>query len=154
MKLPEAQKEKFQMLLMAAIDGELSNEESAQFDEYLRRYPECQEEWQRYSKLKEVAKTMQFSKPHPEVWDRYWVGIYNRIERGLGWIVFSIGCVILLTYGGFKAVEAIIADPQLALIVKVGIIAVIGGVVMLIVSVAREKIFTAKTDKYQKEVER
>ncbi len=97
---------------------------------------------------------MQFAKPHPEVWDHYWVGIYNRLERGLGWIVFSIGCVILLTYGGFKAIEAIIADLQLELIVKIGIVAVIGGLVMLIVSVFREKLFTARTDKYQKEVQR
>jgi len=97
---------------------------------------------------------MQFTKPAPEVWDRYWVGIYNRLERGVGWIVFSIGCVILLTYGGFQAVEAIIADPELAVIVKAGIIAVIGGLVILLISVIREKLFTARTDKYQKEVQR
>jgi hypothetical protein len=154
MQLPDSEKEKFRMLLMAAIDGELAGEEEARFEQYIRQYPECREEWQRYLKLKEVTKTMQFTKPLPEVWDRYWVGIYNRLERGLGWIVFSIGCVILLTYGGFKAIESIIADPQLELIVKIGIIAVIGGLTLLVVSVAREKIFTAKTDKYQKEVER
>ncbi len=154
MQLSDSEKEKFRMLLMAAIDGEISGKEKARFEQYIRQYPECREEWQRYSKLKEVTKTMQFAKPHPEVWDRYWVGIYNRIERGLGWIVFSIGCVILLTYGGFKAIEAIIADPQLELVVKIGIIAVIGGLVLLIVSVAREKLFTARTDKYQKEVQR
>jgi hypothetical protein len=154
MNLPEPEKETFHQLLMAAVDGELSNDEKARFEQYVRQYPECREEWQRYAKLKEVTKTMQFAKPHPEVWDRYWVGVYNRLERGLGWIVFSIGCVILLTYGGFKAIEAIIADPQLELIVKIGIIAVIGGLTMLMVSVIREKLFTARTDKYQKEVER
>jgi hypothetical protein len=154
MPLPHSEKEKFRTLLMAAIDGEIAGEEKARFEQYVEQYPECREEWQRYAKLKEVTKTMQFTKPHPEVWDRYWVGIYNRIERGLGWIVFSIGCVILLTYGGFKAIEAIIADPQLELVVKIGIIAVIGGLVLLIVSVVREKLFTARTDKYQKEVQR
>jgi predicted anti-sigma-YlaC factor YlaD len=154
MKLPESEKEKFHMLLMAAIDGELSDEDRARFDQYVQQYPECREEWQRYAKLKEVTKTMQFTKPAPEVWDRYWVGIYNRIERGFGWILLSIGCAILLTYGGFKAVEAILADSQLELVVKVGIIAVIGGLMILFVSALREKIFTARTDKYQKEVQR
>jgi hypothetical protein len=113
MQLPDSEKEKFRMLLMAAVDGEISGEEKSRFEQYVDQYPECREEWQRYSKLKEVTKTMQFTKPQAEVWDRYWVGIYNRLERGLGWIVFSLGCVILLTYGGFKAVEAIIADPSL-----------------------------------------
>jgi hypothetical protein len=60
----------------------------------------------------------------------------------------------LLTYGGYKAIEGLIADPQLELIVKIGLIGVIGGLVILIVSVIREKLFTAKTDKYQKEVQR
>lgn len=152
MMLPATEKEKFQLLLMAAIDGELAAAEKTQFEQYVRMYPECHAEWQRYVKLKEMTQAMQFTKPSPEVWDHYWVKIYNRLERGLGWIVFSIGCVILLTYGGFKAVEAIVADPTLELIVKVGIIAVIGGLMMLLVSVVREKIFTARTDKYQKEV--
>ncbi len=154
MKLPDTEREKFHLLLMAALDGELTAAEKAQFERYISQDPACREEWQRYAKLKEVTKTMQFTKPAPEVWDRYWTGIYNRLERGLGWIVFSIGCVILLTYGGFKAVESIIADPELALVVKTGIIAVIGGLMLLLVSVIREKIFTAKTDKYQKEVQR
>jgi hypothetical protein len=154
MKLPEEEKTKFQMLLMAAIDGELSGEEQTVFMQYLRQYPECQEEWQRYSKLKEVTKAMQFTKPAQEIWDQYWVGIYNRIERGLGWILFSIGSIILLTYGGYKAIEALIADPQLELVVKIGLIGVIGGLVILIVSVVREKLFMARTDKYQKEVQR
>ncbi|MDZ7288961.1 MAG: hypothetical protein ONB44_01125 [candidate division KSB1 bacterium] len=154
MKLPEAEKQQFRMLLMAAIDGEISGADKTRFQQYLQQYPECREEWQRYAKLKEVTSTMQFTKPQPEVWDRYWINVYNRIERGIGWIIFSIGCVILLTYGGFKTVEAIIADPQLELIVKIGITAVIGGLLLLVVSVVREKIFTAKTDRYQKEVQR
>jgi anti-sigma factor RsiW len=154
MKLPENEKRKFQMLLMAAIDGELSGEQRAMFQQYLRQYPECQEEWQRYAKLKEVSRTMQFTKPAQEVWDQYWVRIYNRIERGLAWILLSIGSIILLTYGGFKAIEALMADPQLELVVKIGLLGVIGGLVILIVSVVREKLFTAKTDKYQKEVQR
>lgn len=154
MKLSATEKEKFHLLLMAAIDGELSAEETPQFEKYVREYPECHAEWQKYLKLKEITQTMQFTKPAPELWDHYWADIYHRLERGLGWIVFSIGCVILLTYGGFKAVEAIIADRTLEWIVKVGIIAVIGGLMMLFVSVLREKIFMARTDKYQKEVQR
>lgn len=152
--LPATEKEKFQLLLMAAIDGELSAADKPQFEQYIREYPECHAEWQKYVKLKEVTQTMQFTKPAPEVWDRYWVSIYNRLERGIGWIVFSIGCVILLTYGGFKMVEAIITDSKLEAIVKIGIIALIGGLMIVLVSVIREKIFTARTDKYQKEVQR
>ena len=96
---------------------------------------------------------MKFKSPLPEVWDKYWINIYNRIERGIGWILFSIGCIILLTYGIFKAIESIIADPQLGGIIKIGILAVITGIVILAVSVMREKLFTKKSDPY-KEIQR
>jgi hypothetical protein len=153
-RLPDAERERFQILLTGAVDAELSQEQQAEFERYLKEYPECQTEWEQYAKLKEVTQTMKFKTPSQEIWDAYWLNVYNRIERGIAWIILSIGCIILLTYGGFKAIETLIADPQLETIIKVGLIAVIGGLVILVVSVVREKLFTARTDKYQKEVQR
>lgn len=149
----ELDRERFHTLLMGAIDGELTYEQKSEFDRLVTKYPELHKEWQQYQKIKEVTQTMKFKSPSAEVWDRYWVNIYNRIERGIGWIIFSIGCIILLTYGIFKAIESIIADPQLEGIVKFGILAAIAGIVILLVSVFREKLFTRKKDPY-KEVQR
>lgn len=144
---------RFQSLLMRAVDGELSEEDQAEFDRLILSSPEFANEWQYYQKLKEVTQSMKLKSPPAEVWDRYWVHIYNRIERGIGWITFSIGSIILITYGLFKAVESVLADTQLAGIVKIGIFAVIAGLVILLVSVAREKLFVRKTDPY-KEIQR
>lgn len=154
MQLSDQERERFEHLLMAALDGELAPQEQAQFDRYLRDYPECAREYQRYRTLKEVTSTMQFQKPPLEVWDSYWTRVYNRLERGLGWILFSIGAIVLLTYGLYHAVESLIADPGLAPVVKLGMLGVIAGLVILLVSVIREKLFTAKSDRYQKEVQR
>ena len=87
--------------------------------------------------------------PPPEVWDNYWINVYNKFERGIGWLIFSIGAVILLTYGGFKFVESVINDPGLAFAVKFGIFLAIGGLAVLFVSVAREKFFTRRHDPYK-----
>jgi len=151
--MPDSERERFAMLLMSAIDGELSPEQRRDFENYLQRYPECRREWEYYTHLKEVTRAMKFKNPPEEVWDRYWMNIYPRIERGVGWIVFSIGCMILLTYGGFKAIESLIADPQVAWIVKMGLLAALGGFAVVFVSVVREKLFTRKADKYR-EVQR
>lgn len=97
----------------------------------------------------------ELKKPPEEIWDKYWLGVYNRIERTLGWILLSIGSVILLTfalYEGAKALLQFLSAPSIPFILKIGLLAVLGGAVILIVSVIREKIFTAKSDKYQKEV--
>ena len=93
-------------------------------------------------------------KTHPkEIWDKYWVNIYNRIERSIAWIFVSIGAVILITWGLFQAVENMLADTQLVGIVKIGIIFALAGFVILFVSVLREKLIIRKSDPY-KEIQR
>lgn len=151
--LEKSQQQLFESLLMQAVDGELTSEEQRQFDDFLKTYPECQKEWLEYKKLKEVTNTMKFKSPPAEFWDNYWLSVYNRLERGIAWLLFTLGSIILLTYGGFKAVEALISDPQLAGIVKFGIMLTIGGLVMLLFSVLREKLILRKEDPY-KEVQR
>lgn len=151
--LTDGERSRFQMLLMAAIDHELSSDDEREFKRYLSISPECQREWEQYKKLKEATMQLKFLQPPEEVWDRYWLNVYNRIERGLGWVLTSIGAIIVLFYGAFKAVESIIADPELEWFAKAGILSVLGGLAILLVSVLREKLMTKKTDKY-KEIQR
>jgi len=146
-------KERFYQLLMGAVDHELTSIEMNEFNNLINTNPDFKKEWEQYKKLKEVTQAMKFKSPPKEVWDNYWLSIFNKIERGIAWIIFSIGAIILITYGLFKAVEAIIADPQLEGIIKIGIIAVLLGLVILLVSVAREKLFVRKSDPY-KEIQR
>lgn len=96
---------------------------------------------------------MQLKKPQKEMWEVYWNTVYNRLERGIGWILLSIGGMILLFFGGYKAVEGIIQDSSTPLLLKVGILTAIGGVVVLLVSLLREQLFVHKRERY-KEVEK
>jgi len=96
---------------------------------------------------------MKFSEPEERVWKTYWSSIYNRLERGLGWIFTSIGAIILIFYGGYKAVENIIKDPTLPLFLKIGILSLLLGITILFVSVLRERIFVRRKERY-KEVEK
>ncbi|MDZ7333078.1 MAG: hypothetical protein ONB31_13980 [candidate division KSB1 bacterium] len=150
---PKQTLERFNQLLMGAIDQELTPQEWNEFNQIVNSNRQLLKEWKHYKKLKEVARAMKFKSPPKEVWDNYWMNTYNKIERGIGWIIFSIGAIILITYGLFKAVESMIADPKLQGIIKIGIIAVLLGLVILLVSVIREKLFVRKSDPY-KEVQR
>ena len=96
---------------------------------------------------------MKLKTPPQEIWDTYWVDIYNRIERSIGWILLSIGFMILLTYGGYHFFKALIQDTQMPVIIKFGILSLIGGLAVLLVSVVRERLFVYKTDPY-KEIKR
>lgn len=140
-------------LMMEALDGEISAAERRELDEILEAHPEIRREYDMMDRAKEVTGTMTYRQPPEEVWDRYWTSVYNRFERGLGWILISIGAVVVASYGTWKWLEAVWGDAGLPLVVRLGIIAVATGLFVLAASVIREKIFTHRHDPY-KEIER
>jgi hypothetical protein len=142
--------DRFERLMTAALDDELTLDEREEFESLLATSPERLREWQRYQQLKGLTMQIRFRNPPEEVWDRYWVDVYNRLERRVGWILVSIGAIILLSYAGFHAVRSILDMPWF---LKTAILAVLFGGIILFVSVIREKLFTWKTDRY-KEIQR
>lgn len=148
-----ADRERFQQLLMGAVDQELSAAEQEEFEKLIQQNSDFNEEWTKFISMKEVLITMKFKNLPEKTWDNYWLNVFNRLERGLAWILVSVGSVILITFGLFKAVEEMFQDQHLILIVKVAIIAVLAGLVILLVSVIREKLIVRRSDPY-KEVKR
>ena len=96
---------------------------------------------------------MKFKKLPEMYWDEYWRHVYNRMERGISWIFISIGAIIILTFAAWEAVSGLINNQQMNPLLKIGIFVFVSGMVILLVSVFREKIMIKKIDKY-KEVER
>jgi len=145
--------DRFKILLMGAVDNELNADERKEFERLLADNPAFKKEYQEYVKLKEATKNMKFKNPPAELWDSYWLNVYNRIERGLGWILLSIGCIILLTFAGYHFFRVIVFEANLPLIIKISIFSVIAGLAVLLVSIVRERIFIYKSDPY-KEIKR
>ncbi len=145
--------QKIKELISFYHEGELSAEEKRTVEEHMEHCEECRKEFAEMGEFEEVMGKMELKKPQKEVWEVYWSTIYNRLERKIGWILLSIGAMILLFFGGYKAIEGIIQDPSISALLKVGILAAIGGVVVLLVSLLREQIFVHKRERY-KEVEK
>jgi len=144
----------YKKLLMGLLDNELSRKEKASLEIHLKKCLECRRELKEFERMKGVVKSMKYKELPDEVWEKYWSKVYNRLERGLGWILLSVGAMVLLFYGGFKAIEGLVKDPTIAVFLKVAILILLVGLVILFVSVVRERIFTYKRDKYAKEVKR
>jgi predicted anti-sigma-YlaC factor YlaD len=136
-------------LMMACLDNELNETDRRRFEEHLASCPHCAREMEEFKRLKQMTDGMALAEPEDRVWERYWGNVYNRMERGLGWIVSSVAAILLLIYGGFMAIESLIEDPKLSILLKVGLLALLGGLAILFVSVLRERIYFWSRDRYR-----
>jgi len=135
--------------MMGYLDNELTDEQRRQFEEHLAGCSECTGELEQFRKLKSITDEVTLVEPEDRLWQDYWGGVYNRIERGVGWIVFSVAAILLAIYAGFKMIEEIVKDPTIGMLLKAGLLALILGLAVLFVSVARERIYFWSKDRYR-----
>lgn len=140
-------------MLSGYIDGELSPEERTEFEKHMAGCEECRKEMNTFLRLKEVTGAMRYADIPEHVWDHYWRSLYRRLELGLGWILLSIGVIIILGFALFCLVKGFFMDPAQPLILKIGIGAGGLGMVVLLVSAIRERLFAYTRDRYR-EVQR
>ncbi len=145
--------QKIKELISPYSEGELNEEERKQVEKHLKECSECQKEFEEMGKFEEVMGKMKLKQPPKEAWKMYWSSVYNRLERRIGWILFSIGAIIILFFGGYKLVESLIQAPDIPIFFKIAILSVLGGLVILVVSLVREQLFVRKRERY-KEVEK
>ena len=74
-------------------------------------------------------------------------------HQGLAAILVSIGAIVLLGYGAWEGLQAMWTDDSIHLFVKIAVVALTLGLIVLLVSTIREKLFTRRHDPY-KEIER
>ncbi len=137
------------MFLSALVDNELDAEQKKLVTEHLVNCEDCRLEYARMLKLKEVTDDMKYLDLPDRLWAGYWNGIYNRIERGFGWILLSLGAIILAAFGAWRLLNEFFLDPRPPLLLKIGLGALIAGMIVLLISVIRERIFSRAHDRYE-----
>jgi len=136
-------------LMMAYLDDELNDEQKVAFELHLASCADCAKDLQEFKKLKRMTDCVALTEPEDQVWDQYWNNLYNRIERGTGWILFSVAAIALLIYGGFELVETVIESRTVGVLAKIGVLALIGGLAILFVSILRERVYFWSRDRYK-----
>ena len=142
-------REETRRLMMAALDGEISPEERRKLDRLLSDNPDLRDDWERMGRVKEVTNSMSYHEPPEEIWDEYWVSVYNRCERGIGWLLITLSTVVLLSWTAWQVIEAMFADSAMPWYLKLAVLGVSVGAIILLVSVAREKWFVRRKDPYR-----
>lgn len=141
--------EDWKIRISGYLDGELDPEERRAFEEEVARNPELAREFEETRAMKEVTDAMQLREFPDKVWERYWEGTYNRLERRVGWILFSIGAMVLLAAGLYEAAVALFRDSVEPLWLKLAVGVFCAGAAVLFVSVLRERLFLRRRDPYR-----
>jgi len=146
--------EEIQRLMMKVVDGLASPKEEESLAEAIRGNERWESELRAFKKIKEVTENMQFKELPDSYWPGYWKDVYRRTERGLAWILLSIGLMIIIGFSAYMGLSEFYADPDVSAVLKVGVsFAVLGGIIM-VASIVRERLFARKHERYEKEVER
>lgn len=145
--------ESYEILLSGLLDGELKTDQEQTLKQHLQVCEHCNRKYRELLRLKEVTDSVRFKDLSKEVWAGYWRSVYRRVERGLGWILLSVGAVILISLGLYQSLSSFFADPEVSILVKIGVSALGLGILILLVSIIRERIFAYRRDRY-KEVRR
>ena len=136
-------------MLAGYVDGELSEVERHTFEQELDRNPKLQAELKEFMKLKEVTGLVKYADLPEEVWESYWQSLYRKTERGVGWIFYSIGAIVLVCYGLFELFSNLFVNPEVPMLIKIGVTALVLGSGVLLVSLVRERIFAYRRDRYK-----
>ncbi len=142
--------EQARILLMGYLDGELDPEQEKELRQHLDTCPACKGEWESFKNLKEDTSNMKFKLLPEMYWDDYWEKVYNKIERGVGWIFFSIGAIILFGFGFYEMFRDFFMNPKEPFTLKLGVGFLSIGLIVIFVSVLREKLMVRRVDKYRR----
>lgn len=144
-------REEYEVLISGYLDGELTPEQAARLEQILAEIPACRSDFETMKQL--IAGTNRAlcpSDPPDEVWDTFLDNVYNRAERRFGWMVFIAGTLALTAYG----IYLYFSEPWTSGAVKLLIAVPVLGLVMLFISVLRQRLRAAKHDRYSREVHR
>jgi hypothetical protein len=145
-------------LMMIVIDGEHTAADLRELETLAAESTEIRTEWARLARVKEETRTMRWQHPPEETWDRYWMSVYNRLERKIGWLLLIAGGLLVAGWQLWTQAPRMLADlwgdESLPLVVRVAIVAAGLGALVLIGSVVREQLVNRRKDPYDKGVVR
>lgn len=143
--------EENEVLISGYLDGELGADEARRLEEHLKGCSVCRREYELMKQLVVgTTRALQMEPPPKELWDTFLEGVYNRLERKTGWLFLIAGSIALTLYGMY----VFYTDPWGSALVKVLITMPCIGLALLFISVLRQRLRIARTDRYSKEVER
>ncbi len=132
-------------LLSGYIDGELTQQQRQRVEIHCGNCPQCDSELDDLRVLRERVGKSRLSELGEDIWREQMDDTTVKLTRGIGWLMFIGGVLIIAGYGIYEFV----IDTSMGLGVKLLFAAIYGGLGALFISVLRQRLIERKTDKYK-----
>ena len=136
---------RFQTDGMRLLDGEMDDAERTEYESHVRDCSSCAGELASMGRIVELTDELKLRTPDDEFWEGYWENVYRRSERSIGFFFVIAGVLMVLFYGIFKA----LTSPRLLTYEGISITVILVGLVVIFVSVARERFHESRNDPYK-----
>ena len=136
-------------LLSAYVDGELEPDDLARVEAHLAADEQTRREVDKLRRLKAWTGAMRLNEPPSEEWEVCWRCVYKRTERSLGWILLCLGIVVIGAWAATEALTALLGADELPLLVRGSVLVLAAGLLVLLISAVRERVFRRNRTRYK-----
>ena len=140
------QHERILGMISPYLDGELTQADGQRVRLYLEENEEARQAFREMQELQQLTSTMKFRDPSEEVMEALETRLSVQAPRRFGWGLVIIGLVAWTIY----AAVLFIRNPRMPTLPELFGGAVITGLVMLFVSVLRQRVLERPHDRYRK----
>lgn len=135
--------EQYREMLAGYVDGELHGDELLEFESHLAECTECQREVAVFHSLKGELQAMGLKSPEVPG-GSVWNDVNKHVARPAGWIFLIIGILMYVVYAVYTFIQS---TGNLFEKLATGFLVI--GFVVLLATVAYERIVSYKTDPYK-----
>ncbi|MDT8319679.1 MAG: hypothetical protein RQ826_04055 [Xanthomonadales bacterium] len=133
------------ILLRGFVDGDLTQQQRQRVQLHCEQCEECRQNPEGVQALRERIGRARLSEVGEDIWREAMKDTTVRNTRVIGWLLFVVG---LLAIGGV-GLWAFVTEPGMPLGMKLILVAIYGGLAVLLFSVLRQRLIERKTDKYK-----
>jgi anti-sigma factor RsiW len=136
--------------IMRVADGEADRETRARVEAHLTTCARCQSEFDSLMKLKGATAGLRLADLPDARWAGYWQDLYRRMERGIGWLLLSLGLLLVAGYGIYLLAANFLLNSEIPVVLRAGFALFAGGTLVLLISLVRERLYARKIERYDK----
>jgi len=133
-------------LLSGLVDGELTQQQRQRVLLHCETCPDCNRQLTEIKALRKGIGQSRLSEVSHDIWREKMSDSTVKATRGIGWLLFIGGLLVAAGIALFEFVKEVDSMSPSALMIIGG---VYGGLILLFISVLRQRLIERRTDKYK-----